>query len=76
VLHTVPLRVKDAGDGYAPFWLPTNPMLTVLPPFGARKPSQSTGVTLTSLQISDQLAVGAGHVHDHHPGQQHLRGQL
>jgi len=35
VVHTVPLRVKDAGDGYAPSWLPTNPMLTVLPLFGA-----------------------------------------
>jgi len=31
-------------------------MLTVLPPFGARKASQSSGVTLTSLPFSDQFA--------------------
>ena len=30
------VRGQDAGDGYAPSWLPTNPMLTVLPPSGAR----------------------------------------
>src|ERR1700722_19712159 len=40
VVHTVPFRVIDAGEGYAPFWFATNPMETELPESGARVPSQ------------------------------------
>ena len=36
MVQTVPLRVKEAGGGLAPVWLPTNPKLTVLPALGAR----------------------------------------
>lgn len=36
MVQTVPLRVNDAGGGFAPVWAPTYPMLTVLPLSAAR----------------------------------------
>lgn len=51
-MQTVPLRVNDAGGGLAPVWLPTNPMLTVLPLSAAKFAFQSAGVTTTFWPVS------------------------
>ena len=56
VVQTVPLRVKEAGGGLAPLWLPTNPKLSVLPLFGARFAFQLTGVTTTFWPFSEKAA--------------------
>ena len=55
VVHTVPLRVNAAGDGYAPSLAPTKPMSTVLPPLAASVPSQLRLVTVTAWPFSVQL---------------------
>ena len=56
LVHTAPLRVKTVGEGLAPTLAPTKPMLTELPPCGARLALLARFVTLTLRPFSVQLA--------------------